>query len=282
MISSISNDIPLQLYHLVDGAVRCQQAKPPKNLQAYIYYYWWLDVAPGDTTLEVIPDNAIDLVMCPGIANFSILYLPASEKFTIPLSGPVTYIGISFRAAVTSEFFKVDVDDLKSCMAGEDTTEKLLIHELVNGVQNIKKPDQLAGVLDELVTSRLFEQCNISPTTASTTTASQAALRLDIDKTLAAMQASVGTRGMQSVADQFGLSDRQFRRVMGSLFGYGPKKVQRVMRLQAALKEIFLADALQNEDGFYDEAHKIKEIRALTGFTPGQIRKMSEIYNSMD
>ena len=95
------------------------------------------------------------------------------------------------------------------------------------------------------------------------------------------MQASVGVRGMEDIAGLFDMSDRQFRRVMGSLFGYGPKKIQRVMRLQASLKALFASDALELEQGIYDDAHKIKEIRALTGLTQGQIKKMAEIYNAM-
>ena len=271
MFSSINNELPLQLYHLVDKTVRCYRAKPAEKLQVYIYYYWWLDVLPGDTKLEVIPDNAIDLVMSPDIANFSILYLPALEKFTVPLSGPITYIGISFRVATAGEFFNASNDVMNSCSPGVDTTQTLSVDALVNGVQKIKQPDQMASVLDALVASRLTDQPTVSSATA----------KININKALAAMQAAVGARGMEAIAEHFGLSDRQFRRVMGSLFGYGPKKVQRVMRLQASLKEIFVADTLKMEDGFYDEAHKIKEIRALTGLTPGQIKKMSDIYNSM-
>lgn len=271
MFSSIDSESPLQLYQLVDDAVSCYRAKPAKELEQYVYYYWWLDVPPGDTKLEVIPDNAIDLVMSPDITDLSILYLTASEKFTIPLTGPITYVGISFRAAGASEFFSVSNDVMKSCLPGADTTQNLAVDALVNGVQGIESPQQLASVLDPLVASRLADKPNV-PTTVE---------KLNIDRALAAMQASVGMRGMEAIANEFGLSDRQFRRVMGSLFGYGPKKIQRVMRLQASLKEILVAGALKKEDGFYDDAHKIKEIRALTGLTPGQIKRMSETYNSM-
>ena len=271
MFSSIDNELPLQLYHLVGDSVRCYRAKPAAQLAAYIYYYWWLDVAPGDTKLEVIPDNAIDLVMSPDIPNFSILYLPASEKFSIPLSGPVTYLGICFRASSANEFFNINKAKMHSCMPGTNTTDILSINTLVKDVQEIKQAEQMASVLDALLSSRLKEQ----PTNVSDTS------DLNIDKALAAMQASVGTQGMETIASHFDLSDRQFRRIMGSLFGYGPKKIQRVMRLQASLKEIFTADALNIEHGFYDEAHKIKEIRALTGLTPGQIKRMSETYNSL-
>ena len=67
---------------------------------------------------------------------------------------------------------------------------------------------------------------------------------------------------------------------MQSLFGFGPKKIQRIMRLQASLRALLTPDTLATDDGFYDEAHRIKEIRSLTGLTPGQSRRMAEIYNS--
>jgi len=252
--------------------VHCYRTAPAEHLQAYIYYYWWLDVSPGDTTLEVIPDNAVDVVMSPEIENFSIVYLPASEKFTIPLSGPVTYVGISFKAGRIHEYFNVGNGILKNLSPGEDTTRVLGIESLVDGIKNLKQFNQLAAMFDKLLSARLSDQ----------PASSQTMVKLNVDKALAAMQASVGAHGMESIAAQFDLSDRQFRRLMGSLFGYGPKKVHRVMRLQNSLKEIFFSGALGMEDGFYDEAHKIKEVRALTGLTPGQIKRMAEIYNSMD
>lgn len=268
---STENELPLQLYHLTGDGVRCYRVAPADHLQTWIYYYWWLEVAPGNTTIEVIPDNAVDLVMSPEIEQFSILYLPASEKFIIPLNGPIVYVGISFRAGFVGDYFNISQDVMRDLTPGENTTTTLSITELVRGVQELEQPDQLAIALNNLVSARLsHRQSN-----------SGKATKLNVDKALAAMQASVGMNGMEDVAEQFGLSDRQFRRIMSSLFGYGPKKVQRVMRLQSSLKEIFASELLAEDDGFFDEAHKIKEVRALTGLTPGQIRKMAEIYNSM-
>lgn len=272
LFCSFEDEKPLQLYQLGADSVQCFRVQPAENLQPYIYYYWWLAVAPGDTTIEVIPDNAIDLVMSPAIRDLSILYLPASEKFTIPLSGPITYIGISFRAEMAAAFFNLDYEAMATCKPGADTTEILGVDEMVNGVQQLEHPENLAGMLDRLAFERLHAPLETIPR----------AVRLDVSKALAAMQGSVGSHGMKSLAGNFGLSDRQFRRIMSSLFGYGPKKIQRVMRLQASLKEILNSDPLTLEDGFYDESHKIKEIHSLTGLTPGEIRKMAEIYNQMD
>lgn len=262
---------PLQLYQVEHESLTCFCARPAEALEAYIHYYWWLSVPEGNTTLDVIPDNATDLVMSPQLENFSILYLPSAERFSIPLSGPITYVGISLKTELAHQFFKTSTTQLTECHAGTDTTDTLGIQELVKQTQSIKEPEDLVPIFDPAVMQHL----NRESSTVSITT------KLDVNKVLAAMQASVGLNGMETIADHFQLSDRQFRRVMGSLFGYGPKKVQRVMRLQASLKEILTADPKIMEDGYYDEAHRIKEIRALTGLTPGQIKRMAEIYNSM-
>ncbi len=271
MFSETDLDLPLQLYQLHNDAVRCFRALPDESLTSFIYYYWWLEVQPGETELEVIPDNAMDVVMSPDIPHFSLLYLPEPMPFTIPLIGPVTYIGISIRPQSAEQLLSASGVTIKNCVPGEDVTETLALEKIVAGVQGLKQPETLASALDILISARLESQASVNVLSTS----------LDINKVIAAMQATVGTQGMRAIADRFGMSDRQFRRIMGSLFGYGPKKVQRVMRLQASLKEILAADPDLLEDGFYDEAHKIKEIRALTGLTPGQLKKMSEIYNSM-
>ena len=271
MFATGENELPLQLYQLSDDSVQCYRVLPNDKLKPYINYYWWLVVAPGAATLDIIPDNAFDLVMSPEIAGLALLYKPASATFTIELAGPIIYAGISLRPESAGQFLNATPAQNNNCMMGENVCESLRVEALVRGVQLVEQPEQLGMTLDRLAIERLDNQAVASPAKA----------KLNIDKALAAMQASVGSHGMQSIAEHFELSDRQFRRVMGSLFGYGPKKVQRVMRLQSSLRELLAADAMALEDGFYDEAHKIKEIRTLTGLTPGQIRRMSEIYNSM-
>ncbi len=271
MFSISDTELPLQLYQIEHESLTCFCASPTEAHQAYVHYYWWLSVPTDDTNLDVIPDNATDLVMSPQIPEFSIVYPPSSEPFSIPLTGPITYVGMSLKTELAHQFFKTTATELARCHPGTDTTDTLGIHELVHQCQSIQGPEGLAHTMDNAI-EQYLTRC--SQTELSTT-------RLDVNKVLAAMQASVGLGGMETIAGHFQLSDRQFRRIMGSLFGYGPKKVQRVMRLQASLKEILNADPVTLEDGYYDEAHRIKEIRALTGLTPGQIKRMAEIYNSM-
>lgn len=266
-----SKPLPLQLYQLGTDKLICHCALPSQGLSTFIYYYWWLDVADGETSLNVIPDNATDLVMSPNIEGFSVVYLPTSEKFSLQLTGPISYVGVSFRTEQMPMVFGIDLSLIQSLDPSEHTTTSLAIQTLVSKIQNLRHPNELANKLDSLLTDSLAQ----SPRTLDTFKT------LDINNVLTAMQASVGEAGVNAIANHFGLSDRQFRRIMRSLFGFGPKKIQRIMRLQSSLRALFTPDTLATDDGFYDDAHRIKEIRNLTGLTPGQIRHMSEIYNSL-
>nr|WP_313954292.1 helix-turn-helix transcriptional regulator [Frankia sp. CpI1-P] len=80
-----------------------------------------------------------------------------------------------------------------------------------------------------------------------------------------------GIRAGSAVADvarTAALSERQLLRRCRQMFGYGPKTLARILRLQEALRSartgrrlaVVAADA-----GYADQAHLAREVRALTG-----------------
>lgn len=92
-----------------------------------------------------------------------------------------------------------------------------------------------------------------------------------------AVQAAVArlrdpTQRVERLADELGLSERQLRRRFLAAVGYGPKTLQRVLRLRR-----FLAGAERSiagaafDAGYADQAHLGRECRALTGLTPRQL-----------
>jgi AraC-like DNA-binding protein len=85
----------------------------------------------------------------------------------------------------------------------------------------------------------------------------------------------IGMRGgvmrTGELAAQFGLSERQLERRFMSWIGMSPKAVARVVRLQriAAHFHSGLSWAeIALETGFSDQAHMVREFRAMTGQTP--------------
>lgn len=82
------------------------------------------------------------------------------------------------------------------------------------------------------------------------------------------------------MASKLGISERQFRRTVNDISGLSPKQVQRIVRLQQLLHELFNPQSRMATDGYYDDSHRIKEIKNLAGLTYGELRNMAEIYNN--
>ena len=75
-----------------------------------------------------------------------------------------------------------------------------------------------------------------------------------------------------AIAPAVGLSARHLQRVANDVFGYGPKLLARILRLQVALdmarRGVALA-AVAARCGYADQAHLADDVRALTGTTLG-------------
>lgn len=92
---------------------------------------------------------------------------------------------------------------------------------------------------------------------------------------LDAMQAARGHIALGSVLTRSGLSRRQQERRFAQQVGLSPKQLCKMIRLQSVLPALLarrfdsLTDLATHGD-YYDQAHFIKDFKALTGFTPSQ------------
>lgn len=81
-----------------------------------------------------------------------------------------------------------------------------------------------------------------------------------------------------SIAEQSGLSLRQFERVFVSAYGITPKYFSRISRVQKVAREIALNPQLNVLDsalnaGFFDQSHFIHELQKLVNLTPTELAK---------
>jgi AraC-like DNA-binding protein len=104
---------------------------------------------------------------------------------------------------------------------------------------------------------------------------------------VALVQANGGELPIPAVATHVGLGERQLERLFLERVGYGPKAFARVVRLQRAIGAIARGSIaswarLALSCGYSDQAHLVREFRALTGVTPlvyASSHSMSEIDN---
>ena len=79
---------------------------------------------------------------------------------------------------------------------------------------------------------------------------------------------------VRDVADGIGVGERQLHRLCRRQFGYGPKMLARILRLQSAVGlagSAIPAAQAAGMAGFADQAHLIREAQELTGRTFGQL-----------
>lgn len=86
-------------------------------------------------------------------------------------------------------------------------------------------------------------------------------------------QARAG-RAVAAIADRLGLSPRQLQRRCNAAFGYGPKTLARVFRLQRAVglaRAGTAFAAVSAGAGYADQAHLAREMRAMAGLSLGEL-----------
>lgn len=97
--------------------------------------------------------------------------------------------------------------------------------------------------------------------------------RVVFERALACLVDSDGRATVQAAAEVAGVSGRQVDRLFERHLGLSPKAVARVQRFQAAMRglmrapDVLLAD-LAHEVGYFDQAHFIRDFRAMTGGVP--------------
>ncbi len=258
-----------QLYHLALSGGECLLSRAHPKLVEYIDYYWLLNIQDELIDLEVIPDTAIDLVLSPAMVKFSALYFPVTEKFSIPLEGPMQYVGICFRGATALTLLGSTIGDLQLLRNGSETIASLGIGELTQQIQHKTKLSEITLAFDEFWLKRL----------ASSEDRLKHKRSLSTPQLITILEESLGLESVAQLCESLQISERQFRRLSNELFGLSPKKIQNVLRLQTALDDLFSCEAQQLRDLYYDDSHRIRELKRLTGFTPLQILRMAEKYN---
>ncbi|MER5965624.1 helix-turn-helix domain-containing protein [Streptomyces sp. NPDC002057] len=210
---------------------------------------WTRTAAPAtEGTRPVLPDGCMDLIWAEG----HLLVAGPDTHAYPPAETAARYAGIRFAPGDAPGFLGVPAHELRDrrialgALWGEAEARRL-------GERITEAPDP-AAALDALVRRR-----------AAGAPAPDPLLRAVVARLAAG-------RAVAETADAVGLGARQLHRRSLDAFGYGPKTLARVLRLQRALA-LVLAGVPQAEAalraGCADQAHLVRETRALAGTTPG-------------
>jgi len=252
--------------------VRYREHAPPAALARFVTCFW--QIAGGFGPHRVLPDGAMDVVFAHGGAARVIG--PMTSAIVAP--GSSSWVaGVRFRPGAAIEMLGVAAHELRDAAASAPDVWGARGRAFEAQVGAARDARGAIAVVEAELLSRLSRTRLPDPRVAHAA------------ETLRAMH---GELPIAAVAAQIGVGERQLERLFTERVGYGPKVFGRVMRVQRAVES--LADVSRTrgsvaswarfavECGYADQAHLIREFRALTGVTPtvyADERAMSEIDN---
>ncbi|MDB1086224.1 AraC family transcriptional regulator [Streptomyces sp. ACA25] len=205
---------------------------------------WTRAAGPGDRQARVLPDGCMDLIWSDGLL---VAGPDTGAHLTSDRPGR-SYAGLRFAPGTGAAVLGVPAHllrDQRVPLAALWPERK--VRELTERVAATADP---GAALEALAAGRLREAELPGPWRRTAV----AALR--------------GGSSVAEVARRTGLSERQLHRRCLPVFGYGPKTLGRVLRLQRALRLARSgtgAAEVAAATGYADQAHLAREVRALAG-----------------
>lgn len=240
-----------------------RQRPPLPSLAAHFHCVWAHHLPAGfSRPVAVLPDGCSDIIWSE--QGLCVVGPDRTAAFP-PLQPGTTVIGIRFQPGAAAPWLKLSMDEI--------TGQTVAFADLPGapGAELHQRLCEAPSVSERLslLQSALQRRAVDAPPLAS-----------DMRRTFEhlARDRGNGEETLRALSRSLRLGERTFRRRCLEHFGYGPKTLDRILRFQRLLRlfrsprhEALSRQAL--EAGYADQAHMSREIRMLSGFSPGDLRR---------
>ncbi len=175
------------------------------------------------------------------------------------IHGPFLMVGMAFRPTGFHRLFGVDAATLTDRLLALEEIDKALAKRLEEALPDIDSPEAGTALLQDALTDRL-------------PTANQPSL---CEHAVDELLACGGRMEISALSERYGVSQRHLQRVFRREVGVPPKAFAKIIQinevvalLQAGEQEAMNQLALAN--GYYDQAHFVRDFTRLVGSNPGQ------------
>ena len=231
----------------------------PVSLSRWVECSWERTGGPGDDTrARIVPDGCMDLIWSG--AGELVVVGPNTTAFLAPLPPGASSLGVRLHPGAAPPLFGVPAPALRDArVPAADVWGDLgarLEEEVGEAADARRRRALLLGWLARRA---------------------RAGGRPDPLVRAAAERLAAGRHpGVAGLAGELAVSERHLRRLVIDQVGYGPKRLERVLRLRRAIARVREGGALAEvafEAGYADQAHFGNECRALAGVTPSVFSK---------
>lgn len=240
-----------------------REVPPAGDLSGFVACGWTRVVRQQATapSMPIVPDGCADIILCDDRAP--VLVGPDTVARFPQLAGGAVIVGLRFRPGALRSILGFSTEQLvdRSIPLEQLSADsRTLHHRLVDA----GTPDQRLNLLEQWVRAKV----NLAMS--------------DLGVIHACRRLAKPSSDLAEIAHQMGWSTRKLRREFLATCGYGPKTMQRILRVQQASRLAHRSPAplrlseLALRSGFSDQAHMTREFRAITGSTPTTFLARSE------
>jgi AraC-like DNA-binding protein len=225
--------------------------RAPRELASHVCCVWTHAAGPDGHVQRVLPDGCTDIVR---IGGELVIAGPATGHALADIPPGTAAVGVRFGPGAAGAALGVPARELQDRTVDLGEVWGARAAELAERIEAVPEPDRLTA-LARAVAERLRDAPEPDRLVA------QAARLLG-------RGASVAQTGREVA-----LGERHLRRRFHDAVGYGPKTLQRVLRLDRFLR---VAEASPEPDlaraaleaGYYDQPHLTRECKELSGLSP--------------
>jgi AraC-like DNA-binding protein len=243
------------------GPARYAEMAPPPDLASDIVCFWTMriDQDAGIFVQHLLPDLTVDVVGLNGGPLF--VMGPPTRVMQLGLQPGTVLAGVRLRAGVARRLLDCSPADLLDGMAPFETAIRTRLLDPAAGPERSVHAT-IAALLRRQIA---MEEDQADPL-----------VRSAID-----WLAGNSRGSLDDLSRHVGWSGRELRRRFVAAVGVGPKLVQRMLRVQHALRlahkskgEVALS-GLALECGFADQSHLTREVRRFARLTPREMRSIA-------
>ena len=265
--------------------------KPNPDLSNFIKRYWTLNFPIENTPKinTIIPDGTMKLIFHHGDLYWH--HPPEGKKFLQPrcfLIGQLTrpYVVepngdtgtfvVQFHHCGFFPFADIKLKDYQNKPIPLNMVFKEEGNLIETQILNAGSTKERIKIIEDFLLNRLFESKNIDKIISTA-----------VDTILTVN----GNLSITDLSQANGITRRQLLRKFQSKIGINPKQLSKIIKIQAALKELMmetkpkLTNVAYSND-FYDQSHFIKEFKEFTGFSPKEFYndqlQMSVIFDKLE
>lgn len=241
---------------------------PSPALAGYVQRFWWLagDASRVYDEQMLHPDggsgvifNFADPLMFDGAAHRPGMLVagPQLTSTRLQLAGQVKLMGVRFHPGMGAAFFGMSLDELCGFHDADELRPELsyLTEQLADLTRDVQQ-----ALVERALVARLRDlQGHRSP----------------VQLLLTRIAASQGRERLADLLREVPLGQRQLERLFRYQVGLTPKQYSRIQRVALVRHQLRAGEPLLDTAmacGYSDQAHFIRDFKAVVGMTPGQYR----------